>query len=308
MTDPAIDIALKKCMAMQDRSFDSEFPEQAVLWRKLLDNEISNFLPVGIALFDDNFTILNCNRQYRKYIRAYSSKPDGNVIGMAYFDLFARAEPSLLDIFRKVRTTQTQHTSFDHGVTVGTAPTPETSYWDAKLIPARDRHSRTIGLLLTTREVTASVLARNQIAEYQAEIRNLKISLRTLVSLKQEDKTAWGKGAATHLRQVIAPYLSDLENDTLTRRQSEALLGIEQGIVDLENGFSGLESKNGVHFTPKEIQVAAMIKCGKSTKEIADRFCVSPAGIEYHRKNIRAKLKIKNKKINLQTFLASCTE
>lgn len=308
MTDPTIDIAVKKSMALQDRSFESMFPEQAALWKKLLANEISNFLPVGIALFNDNFALLNCNRQYRKYIRAYSSKPSGNVIGMDYFDLFSEAESSLLDIFRKVRTTHTQHTSFEHGVKVGNAEKPHRSYWDAKLIPVRDRYHCPVGLLLITREVTASVLVRNRMKEYRAEIRDLKTSLRTLMHLRQEDKSAWEKDSAMQLRQVIDPYMTDLGNDPLTRRQSAALLGIEQGIKGLENGFSQMKSKTGVDFTPKEIQVAAMIRCGKSTKEIADHFCVSPASIEFHRKNIRTKLKIKNKKINLQTFLTSCPD
>jgi len=55
--------------------------------------------------------------------------------------------------------------------------------------------------------------------------------------------------------------------------------------------------------TPTEIQVAVLIKEGKSSKEIAESLRVSAAGIDFHRKNIRKKLGLKNTKTNLRSFL-----
>jgi len=57
--------------------------------------------------------------------------------------------------------------------------------------------------------------------------------------------------------------------------------------------------------TPTEIQVANFIRQGKSTKEIADVLTLSPKTIATHRKNIRVKLDIKNKKANLRSSLQS---
>ena len=59
----------------------------------------------------------------------------------------------------------------------------------------------------------------------------------------------------------------------------------------------------------REIQVASCIFNGDTSKEIADKQCVSIACIEFHRNNIRKKLGIKNTGINLSTFLlAQCRQ
>jgi DNA-binding CsgD family transcriptional regulator len=57
--------------------------------------------------------------------------------------------------------------------------------------------------------------------------------------------------------------------------------------------------------TPAEIQVANLIKQGKSSKVIADVLNLSPRTIDFHRDNIRKKFNLNNKKINLRTYLLS---
>ncbi|HXX53077.1 MAG TPA: helix-turn-helix transcriptional regulator, partial [Thermodesulfovibrionales bacterium] len=55
--------------------------------------------------------------------------------------------------------------------------------------------------------------------------------------------------------------------------------------------------------TPKEIEVCALIRIGLSNKEIASRLFLSVETVEKHRKNIRRKLGLVGKGINLQTHL-----
>jgi DNA-binding CsgD family transcriptional regulator len=52
-----------------------------------------------------------------------------------------------------------------------------------------------------------------------------------------------------------------------------------------------------------EIRVASLVKEGKTNKEIAEILMVSKNTILFHRHNIRVKLDIKNKKINLRSHL-----
>ena len=57
--------------------------------------------------------------------------------------------------------------------------------------------------------------------------------------------------------------------------------------------------------TPTEIQVAALIKEGKTTKDIANMLNKSPHAINFHRNNIRKKIGLQNKKTNLRSYLLS---
>ena len=57
------------------------------------------------------------------------------------------------------------------------------------------------------------------------------------------------------------------------------------------------------NLTPKEVQICNMIKRGLSSKEIAAFLGISIFTVGRHRHNIRKKIKITNKKDNLNTFL-----
>jgi DNA-binding NarL/FixJ family response regulator len=58
-------------------------------------------------------------------------------------------------------------------------------------------------------------------------------------------------------------------------------------------------------FTPKEIQVASLIRDGKKTKDIARVMNVSKSAIDLHRNHIRSKLGLNNKKVNLRSYLST---
>ncbi|MBF0258991.1 MAG: hypothetical protein HQK62_09155 [Desulfamplus sp.] len=55
--------------------------------------------------------------------------------------------------------------------------------------------------------------------------------------------------------------------------------------------------------SPAEMRVALLIKQGATSPQIADRLFISESTVKTHRKNIRSKLNIQNKKLNMVEYL-----
>ncbi len=61
----------------------------------------------------------------------------------------------------------------------------------------------------------------------------------------------------------------------------------------------------GINLSLTEIQVASLVKEGKTSKEIAEIMYISDNTVKAHNRRIRSKLGIKHKKVNLKSYLQS---
>jgi len=84
------------------------------------------------------------------------------------------------------------------------------------------------------------------------------------------------------------------------------LVGIlESNMKEIVSPFVTKLSSRFLSLTPTEIRVASLIKDGKTSKEIASLIHASENTVRSHRFHIRSKLGIKNKKVNLRSYLQS---
>ena len=58
-----------------------------------------------------------------------------------------------------------------------------------------------------------------------------------------------------------------------------------------------------LNMTPKELKIANLIRQGRTSKEICEILGSSEKVIAFHRQNIRKKLGLLNKKVNLKSYL-----
>lgn len=86
-------------------------------------------------------------------------------------------------------------------------------------------------------------------------------------------------------------------------RDEEIPNDLETNLNEIISPFYRTLSANYAHLTPKEIQVADLVKRGKTTKEIGEIMNSSARAIEFHRINIRKKLGLANQKTNLRFYL-----
>jgi len=103
--------------------------------------------------------------------------------------------------------------------------------------------------------------------------------------------------------EIILPILKRLKlKDVASRRHLDLL---EKSLGTLISSFGRRLTEKNIKLTPKEIEISNMVKSGLSTKEISDLLNASSQTISKHRNNIRRKLGLAKKGINLVSYLQS---
>jgi PAS domain S-box-containing protein len=136
-------------------------------------------------------------------------------------------------------------------------------------------------------------------------LEELNIALKVLLKKSDEDKIEIEEKLLLNIKELIFPYLERLKMTILDERQKTYVSILESNLKDIISPFSDKLSSIFLDFTPVEIQVVNLLHQGKTSKEIGKLFHCSPNTISFHRRNIRKKLGLNNKKTDLKSYLRS---
>jgi len=126
-----------------------------------------------------------------------------------------------------------------------------------------------------------------------------------LLKKREEDKTLLEEQMLLNVRELVLPYIERMHQTQLNDRQKGCLEIMESTLNDIVSPFLRRLSVAFLNLTPSEIQVATLVRHGKTSKEIAQILNLSDKTIEFYRKRIRSKIGITNQRINLRTYLTS---
>ena len=152
------------------------------------------------------------------------------------------------------------------------------------------------------------VKREKELNEKSRNLEEINTALKVLLERRENDKNEFGDNVVSNVKELISPYLERLKKGHLNPSQMNLLDILELNINNIVSPFVGKLSSKFINLTPMEIKVANLIKEAKTNKEIAELLLISLNTVLFHRYNIRSKLGIKNKKINLRTQLLSFDE
>ena len=136
-------------------------------------------------------------------------------------------------------------------------------------------------------------------------LEEVNTALRVLLKEREKDKFEFEEKILSNVKNLVLPYVKKLKDTASDSNQWSYLNVLESNLNEIVSPFSVRLSSKFLGLTPSEIRIANLIKEGKTTKEIAQFMNLSGKTIETHRDNIRKKLGIKHKKVNLATYLSS---
>lgn len=177
--------------------------------------------------------------------------------------------------------------------------------WPQEIITLFSILGETFANLIQRKRTEQEIRQREEELKLKTDnLEEMNTALKVLLKKREDDKIELEEKILLNVKQLIEPYLQNLKQTRLKARQANLLDIIDSNLNEIIAPFARDFTSIYYKLTPKEIQIANLIKQGKTTKEIADIMSLSIKTIEFHRNNIRNKLGLKNGKINLQSHLS----
>lgn len=166
------------------------------------------------------------------------------------------------------------------------------AWYSTRLGPIR-RDDEIIGLTFITTDITG-----RKRAEQALEDKN--IALKEILAQIEIEKKQIQDNILANIHNVVIP---NLEKIRLKGNAHQYVDLVKRNLKDITSSFGRKIAGGSVRLTSREIEICNMVRNGLASKEIASLLVISPVTIERHRANIRKKLGISSKEINLTYFL-----
>jgi DNA-binding CsgD family transcriptional regulator len=167
-------------------------------------------------------------------------------------------------------------------------------------------------VLVVHEDITPIILAQKELQQKKDELRQksekleeMNIALKVLLEHRERGLDELEQRMIGNIRELVLPYTEKLRNSLKGHRERTLIDIVETNLNNIITPFLHRLSSLNLLLTPQEVEVAALIRPGKSSQEIADVLGVSVSTVSFHRKNLRRKLGLQDRSMNLRTYLLS---
>ena len=157
-----------------------------------------------------------------------------------------------------------------------------------------DEHRRTEQALRNTEK---------DLKDQASYLENVNTALKVLIEHREQEKRMLEENILANVKKLVLPYVEQLETQSTVSQVKSYVNIIRTNLENLISPFTSSLSSEHLSLTPTEIKVADLVRQGLTNKEIASHLNVSADAVSFHRKNIRKKLGLTNRKTNLRSYL-----
>lgn len=274
---------------------------------------IIDSMSAHVAILDEQGIIIETNRSWQNFARENGMNEPYHCIGINYL---RACEPSdnpryeessnVAEGIRKVMRGDLPE-FFDHYP----CHSPTQKRWFA-VRAVSFRESEKQHIIVTHENITPIVEIQEELKikeiELQREQERLEetnIALRVLLEQREQDKTRIEETIYGNVDRLVLPYVEQLLQSRLTDKQRTLTEVIDANLREVISPFLRNISALTMLLTPQEIEVANLVRSGRTSKEIAEVLGISTSGVDFHRKKLRQKLGLTNSPKNLRSYLLS---
>jgi len=138
--------------------------------------------------------------------------------------------------------------------------------------------------------------------EAEQVIEQKNAALKEIIEQIEIEKKSIKEDVLLNVEEVLLPALKKMRRKG-TALDKKYIDTLEENLKNLTSSFGRNVSEKKFKLSPREVEIANLIKNGIGSKEICKMLNISFKTVETHRNKIRKKLDILNKNINLTTYL-----
>jgi DNA-binding CsgD family transcriptional regulator len=138
----------------------------------------------------------------------------------------------------------------------------------------------------------------------EAALAEAHATVKVLLRQRELDRQEFKEAISGAIHEQIQPFLDKLKKRKLGTEEKSLLAVVQQNLDQLFTPLSRMPVEPG-RLSPTEIQVIHLIRQGKTSKDIAVLMGVAQSTIDFHRHNIRRKLRLSNTRQNLRSYLST---
>ncbi|MCG6930730.1 MAG: helix-turn-helix transcriptional regulator [Desulfofustis sp.] len=275
-----------------------------------LYKEVVDSISAHVAIIDEHGVILETNQAWEDFAAENDMEQSYHSVGINYFDICGQAAESddeASEVAKGIRLVLTGKLS--EFMTHYPCHSPEKKQWFVvRVVPFRKK--RTARAIITHENITPvmemqEVLRKkeHELMQERQKLEETNIALRVLLRQRDEDRSRLEETVYNNVDRLVLPYITKLLEGRLSDKHRTLAEIADNNLRDIISPFLRTFSSLGLLLTPQEIEVAHLVRNGKSSKEIAEIMGLSVAGIDFHRKRLRQKLGLANTKKNLRSHL-----
>ena len=295
----------------------TDYAQQEALSDSLFTDELAktvlNSLSAHIAILDENGIILETNEAWRQFSIKSGMPEDHDDRGSNYLAICDASTGNdsadahaVADGIRAVINGELDQFLYDYPCHSEDGP-----HW-YYMRAIRMSGGGPVRIVTSHEEITALKLTEEALRASQAELTDQKqsleeanIAMKVLLKQREEDKAELEKKVLNNVKDLVLPYVEKLKNSRLKAKDRTLVEIVDNHLQDIISPLLQRFANAKILLTPQEMQVASLVKDGKTSKEIADVLNVSETTINFHRKNLRVKFGLTNQRTNLRSYLLS---
>lgn len=170
-----------------------------------------------------------------------------------------------------------------------------------KRVPLKDRTL----FCIVIRDLTEYKILKELLRQEKSHRREMYITLKNLMKAFEREKSGMETGVSHKVETLLLPTIEKIKKEPSVDIRNTFLNIMQDQLINLTRGFSRELDGRFLTLTRTELRICKHIRTGYSSKEIAKAMHVSFETIQAHRRNIRKKLDLSGRKINLYAFLST---